>query len=75
VRFYNLLHAPVLALSLAAIGLILLAFLPTRPWILMIAGLAWLTHIAVDRAVGYGFRASDGSIVPVGEADPLRKQA
>lgn len=26
------------------------------------AGLAWLAHIAIDRAMGYGRRAADGSI-------------
>ena len=67
VRFYNLMHAPILAIALAAAGAILL-LLPARPWGLALAGLAWMAHIAADRAFGYGLRAPDGSIVPVGSA-------
>lgn len=73
VRFYNLMHAPVLAMALAAAGAILL-LLPARPWGLALAGLAWMAHIAADRAFGYGLRAPDGSIVPVGSA-PGRSEA
>ncbi len=31
---------------------------------LEIFGLAWLSHIVVDRAIGYGLRAPDGTIKP-----------
>lgn len=74
VRFYNLMHAPILAMTLAAAGAILLLLLPARPWGLALAGLAWMAHIAADRAFGYGLRAPDGSIVPVGSA-PGRSEA
>jgi hypothetical protein len=73
VRFYNLMHAPILAIALAAAGAIPL-LLPARPWGLALAGLAWTAHIAADRAFGYGLRAPDGSIVPVGSA-PGRSEA
>ncbi|CAG7598405.1 DUF4260 family protein [Leucobacter soli] len=65
VGFYNLLHAPMLGAMLVAAGLAILA-LPPHTWIAALAGLAWLAHIAVDRACGFGLRAADGSIVPVG---------
>jgi Domain of unknown function (DUF4260) len=37
-------------------GPIILAFVPG----FLLAGLAWALHIAIDRAVGYGLRTSDG---------------
>lgn len=53
VRVYNALHAlpgpvAVLALGLAGAGTLAL-------------GLVWLSHVALDRALGYGLRAPDGS--------------
>lgn len=70
VRLYNLLHAPWIPLVLIAVSIILP--LPSLGWGLrgglepFLAGLAWLTHIAIDRAVGYGVREADGSIRLVG---------
>lgn len=69
VRFYNLLHTPWIPLVVIAVS-----FLPwpSLGWGLrggheiFLAGVAWLMHIAVDRALGYGRREADGSIRPVG---------
>jgi hypothetical protein len=55
VPLYNAVHrfwGP-LALGAAAVA----ASLPSA-W--LVAALAWAIHIAIDRAVGYGLRASDG---------------
>ena len=55
VPFYNFAHrfwGPVVLGTVA-----LAASLPSA-W--LVGGLAWATHIAVDRAVGYGLRTRDG---------------
>jgi hypothetical protein len=55
VRLYNLLHRFWLPAGLgvaAAFGLVPLGYL--------VGALAWGFHIALDRAVGYGFRNRDG---------------
>lgn len=65
VRFYNLLHSLPLALLTATAASALA--LGTGSTTLFLVGLAWLTHIAVDRACGFGLRAPDGSIRPVGQ--------
>jgi hypothetical protein len=55
VRLYNLLHGfwgPVALAALASFGVISIGF--------AIGALAWLFHIALDRAVGYGLRTRDG---------------
>jgi hypothetical protein len=52
---YNAVHAlwgPVALVALASSGVIAL------PW--LVAGLAWATHVAVDRAMGYGLRDRRG---------------
>jgi hypothetical protein len=55
VPVYNLVHRHWLPVAvIAAAGL---AHLP--PWCL-VAGLAWWAHITVDRAFGFGLRATDG---------------
>ena len=58
VPYYNLLHRPWIPLAVLVVysaGLL-------GEWVpLFTAGLGWLTHIAVDRAFGYGLRATDGS--------------
>ncbi len=70
VRLYNVAHA--WWLPVALIGASLVVPIPGFGWGLrpglevFLAGLAWLAHIAVDRVVGYGLRAPDGSIRPVG---------
>ncbi|MFD6167370.1 DUF4260 family protein [Streptomyces coeruleorubidus] len=56
VPLYNTLHDPRLAASLLAAGVLT----ASRP--LLLAGLGWTTHIAVDRAFGYGIRRPDGAI-------------
>ncbi|MEP6811834.1 MAG: DUF4260 family protein [Actinomycetota bacterium] len=55
VGLYNLLHrfwGPVALAALASFDVISVGFL--------IGALAWLFHIALDRAVGYGLRTRDG---------------
>lgn len=69
VRLYNKLHTMTVPIVMLAAGLAV--FLLTGGyeggfWPLALAGLAWFVHIAADRAFGYGFRAADGSIIPVG---------
>lgn len=55
VPIYNTLHGfagPIILALLVAFGLI--------PAVWLSAALGWATHIAIDRAVGYGLRGSDG---------------
>jgi hypothetical protein len=56
VRPYNLVHHPAGPLLLTAIGVTLTAPLAT------VVGLAWLSHQAWDRGLGYQLRNSDGTI-------------
>ncbi len=42
------------------IALIVVALPDAVPLAVFIAGLAWATHIAVDRALGFGLRTEDG---------------
>lgn len=53
-RLYNALHHPGLALAALAAG----AVTANRP--LLVAGLGWFAHIAVDRALRFGPRRPDG---------------
>lgn len=58
VPVYNLVHRPIVA-----VVLMLACLLPTGPAVavpLFTFGLAWMQHIASDRAFGYGLRAADG---------------
>ena len=55
VPLYNLVHRFWGPLVLGAVALA--AGLPAA-W--LVGALAWATHVAVDRAVGYGLRAPDG---------------
>ncbi|MFC9431750.1 DUF4260 family protein [Streptomyces sp. NPDC056987] len=58
VPVYNLLHRP-----LFAVVLMFTCLIPESPAVavpLFNFGLAWLVHIAADRALGYGLRAADG---------------
>jgi hypothetical protein len=55
VPLYNAAHRFWGPLTLAAIALV--ASLPAA-W--LVGALAWATHVAVDRAVGYGLRTRDG---------------
>jgi hypothetical protein len=56
VRLYNALHAPAGPLALAAVALLL----GSDAW--LAGALAWGTHIAIDRAAGYGPRDREGFI-------------
>jgi hypothetical protein len=53
-RLYNLLHHPLVPVALVAAGV------STANQPLLVAGLAWGAHVALDRALGYGFRLKDG---------------
>lgn len=69
VRLYNSLHN--MTMPVVMLGLGILLFLVTGGfteglWQLALAGLAWFVHVAVDRALGFGLRAPDGSMIPVG---------
>lgn len=69
VRLYNSLHnmtMPVVLLGLGVLLFFLTGGFNGGLWQLAIAGLAWFVHIAADRALGFGLRATDGSIIPVG---------
>lgn len=77
VRLYNALHTPWAPLAVIAASLALP--IPALGWglreglELFLAGLAWLLHIAADRALGFGLRAADGTIRRVGHrADAVR---
>jgi hypothetical protein len=55
VPVYNLVHRPLLPIAMmtaASVGLV------SEFW--LAAGLSWLTHIAADRAVGFGLRTAEG---------------
>lgn len=64
VRFYNTLHTPLPAIGLVLAGAGLAIGTGSR--IALLIGVAWLAHIAIDRACGFGLRKPDGSIRPVG---------
>ena len=53
-RLYNVLHHPALALGLIALG----AATANQP--LLVAGLGWFAHIALDRSLRFGPRRPDG---------------
>ncbi|WP_324785315.1 DUF4260 family protein [Streptomyces sp. H51] len=58
VPLYNLLHRPVVA-----VAVMLGCLIPDSPAVavpLFNFGLAWLQHIASDRAFGFGLRTADG---------------
>jgi hypothetical protein len=55
VRLYNIVHrfgGPIALAALAALGVLSVGFL--------IGALTWAFHVALDRALGYGLRSSDG---------------
>jgi hypothetical protein len=70
VGFYNVMHRPWAALVLLVSGA--LVVLPPVGGVndggklVAAAGLAWLAHIAADRASGYGLRDAGGAVRPVG---------
>lgn len=68
VGFYNLLHSMYLPIPILLIGIVI--FFVTGGyesgfWGIALAGLAWFVHLAAERALGYGFRDTDGSRIPV----------
>ena len=55
VPLYNALHrfwGPAALIAAAALGLL--------AGVALVAGLAWASHVALDRAVGYGLRTPEG---------------
>jgi Domain of unknown function (DUF4260) len=55
VPFYNLAHQPLVPVALIAVA----SIVPLSVfW--FVAGLAWLAHIAIDLALGYGQRTPEG---------------
>lgn len=54
VSLHNGLHNPVAPASVLALGLATLS----QP--LVVGGLGWFAHIALDRAFGFGLRRPDG---------------
>lgn len=77
VRAYNIAHTPWWPLAVMAIAIIAplppLGFGLRGGLELFLVGLSWLAHIAVDRAFGYGLRAADGSVRPVGSSQTMRR--
>lgn len=58
---YNLVHRPAgPVLLMVAVGFAPITHAAFVPWFVL--GLAWLSHICLDRALGFGLRATDGSI-------------
>ncbi len=70
---YSLAHRLVIPLALTSLALVALlaarvlvespdAFASARrlPLVAYVAGLTWLAHIALDRALGFGLRTADG---------------
>lgn len=65
VRFYNIVHLARLPIALIALGSLvqLPRVVGVSPSALVYAaGVAWLAHIAVDRALGFGLRDAEGEI-------------
>lgn len=54
--------APVVTFILGIVLITILGSSETLAWNILLAGVAWLTHIAADRVVSYGLRAADGTI-------------
>ena len=59
VPLFNALHQPLVPAAIAAVAL---TGLLSPLW--LVAGLAWLGHIVVDRGLGDGLRAKDGRRAP-----------
>lgn len=68
VNFYNVMHSMYIPMPILIVGIAIFFFTggyESGFWAIAIAGLAWFVHIAADRAFGFGFRDTDGSIIPV----------
>lgn len=72
VRLYNLLHQAWIPAALFFVGGTVAFLWEMRAIGLPVfwAGMGWLLHIAVDRTFGFGLRAPDGTIIPVGTHRP-----
>lgn len=71
VPLYNALHrlpAPIAIFAIGVLVVLATGVAASSWWPIALAGLAWVTHIAVDRACGFGLRDSGGNIIPVGSA-------
>ncbi|GAA2187562.1 hypothetical protein GCM10009786_13040 [Leucobacter alluvii] len=69
VRLYNTLHTmtlPIVLLVIGSVTFFITGGIDGGFIYIALAGAAWFVHIAADRAFGFGFRDSDGSIIPVG---------
>ncbi|MDR0360983.1 MAG: DUF4260 family protein [bacterium] len=58
VPYYNAAHRLWAATALLVAGAFLLAAIGLVP--VMVGGLAWFGHVAIDRALGFGLRAPEG---------------
>ncbi|MEG3633130.1 DUF4260 domain-containing protein [Micromonospora palythoicola] len=56
---YNLVHSYALPALLGAVAVALAAFREPIDWLGVLA-VAWVFHIAVDRALGYGLKTTEG---------------
>ncbi|WBB56170.1 DUF4260 domain-containing protein [Verrucosispora sp. WMMD573] len=56
---YNLVHSYALPALLGAVAVALAAFREPIDWLGVLA-IAWVFHIAVDRALGYGLKTTEG---------------
>jgi hypothetical protein len=61
VPWYNAMHRMWVPFTLTSVIGLALAPLALVPLAAFIGGLAWMAHIALDRAAGYGLRNPDGS--------------
>ena len=58
VPYYNAAHRMWAAAALLVAGAVLLAAIGVVP--ILVGGLAWFGHIAIDRALGFGLRSPEG---------------
>ncbi|MFA5606722.1 MAG: DUF4260 family protein [Leucobacter sp.] len=69
VKLYNTLHIttwPIVTIVLGVIIMFVTGGFEGGFWALALGGVAWFVHIALDRALGFGLRDADGTIIPVG---------
>jgi hypothetical protein len=68
---YNLAHSYALPASLGAVAVAAAAFREPIDWLAVLAA-AWVFHIALDRALGYGLKTTEGfehtHLGPIGRA-------
>lgn len=69
VRLHNTLHVTTLPVATLVVGVVVMLLTGGFQhgfWALALGGAAWFVHIAVDRALGFGLRDAEGTILPVG---------